>query len=323
MDYIWLGADFPCNLRFSGFENKRDKSADADFWRSNQFGACYNRNNYGDNYACFINLRTASGRLYATVCARDKRKNRNGRRTGFVHLRSGFGRLMQRDLPVLRTAFDGVLQYGPDGFQETQAFRVTSLCPVSVLRDCDWSSDGTDGGEKRLKSEIKRVSGSFTVEAAFIVPMLFAIILGLLQLGLTLHDRVAAEGLLNDALFQIREQLDGKTDGIINFAALSKARIFFKDEKTVLNEGLRNLETNASKTLLISEFREPDIKKSTTELKVTVDLKTRSIMPGWAFFDTKVGTAHYEISMPLFGKEEKTRLVSVVFEELVRYGLVK
>lgn len=167
------------------------------------------------------------------------------------------------------------------------------------------------------------VRASFTVEAAFIVPILFAIILGLLQLGLMLHDRVAAEGLINDALFQIREQLEGKTDGLIDFAGLSKARLFFRDEKTILNEGLGRLEKNASGTFLISGFKNLDIDKNATRVKITADLKTRSIMPGWGFFNTKTGTAHYEVSMQLFGKEEKTRLVSVIFEELVRFGLIK
>lgn len=180
----------------------------------------------------------------------------------------------------------------------------------------------SEKGEKKSGLP-SRLSASFTVEAAFIVPILFAIILGLLQLGLMLHDRVAAEGLINDTLFQVREQLEGKTDGKVDFARLSKSRMFFHDDKTILKSAQEYLETNASKTFLISSFRNLDIEKGITQIKITADLKSKSILPGWGFFNEKTGKVHYEITMPLVGKEEKTRLVSVVFEELVRYGLVR
>lgn len=174
---------------------------------------------------------------------------------------------------------------------------------------------------KNIKNN-RKLAGSFTVEASFVVPILLGIILALLQIGLTLHDRIAAEALLNDALFFVCEGLEGKKDGKIDFAALSKARLFFCDESGILSEGENRLRENASKTLLISDFAELKIEKGLTEINGQALLKTKSIIPGGGLFSSKIGTVSYDVSRPLFDKEEKTRLISVIFEELVRYGVI-
>ena len=174
-----------------------------------------------------------------------------------------------------------------------------------------------------MQKDNKTEPGSFTVEAAFIVPILFAVILGLLQLALVLHDRITAEALINDSLFGIREELEGKKNGRIDFAGLSKSRIFFRNEAEVLSEAEERLHENAAKNLLISEFTELETGKSLSKISIEATLKSKSIIPDFGLFDTGIGATYYEISFPLFGREEKTRAVSVIFEELVRLGIVK
>ena len=108
---------------------------------------------------------------------------------------------------------------------------------------------------------MKRSEGSYTVEAAIIIPLLLAIIVALIQICFVLHDRVV-----------IREALEWSV-----LQAIGEEGIYPE------NEGAKDEEwfdvAEIEKRLLISEITDLEINKMRSGYEVLVDIETRRLVP--------------------------------------------
>jgi Flp pilus assembly protein TadG len=74
------------------------------------------------------------------------------------------------------------------------------------------------------------VRGSYTVEAALILPIILFIIAGLLYLGFYLHDKVKIQSIIDDTSTRGREQIQYEADletGLIDYSAYRKRSVLY------------------------------------------------------------------------------------------------
>jgi len=107
---------------------------------------------------------------------------------------------------------------------------------------------------------MKRSEGSYTVEAAIIIPLLLAIILALIQICFVLHDRVVIRAVLEWSVLQAAEDVAYPEDGGET------------DEEWF---DIADIE----KKLLISRITDLESNKRQSGYETRVCIKTRSLVP--------------------------------------------
>lgn len=74
------------------------------------------------------------------------------------------------------------------------------------------------------------VKGSYTVEAALILPCIFFIIIGLLYLGFYVHDKVKIQAIINETAIKGRALIQNETDmntGLMDYEAYNHRGILY------------------------------------------------------------------------------------------------
>lgn len=108
----------------------------------------------------------------------------------------------------------------------------------------------------------KQIRGSFTVEAAFILPFILFCILAFLYLALNLHDKVALAAIIDSCGLQIQDEL----------------RIY---EKTTLERRLvRQIKEQAENKLCITTLERITVKTGILAIHVEYDVYRRLSLPG-------------------------------------------
>lgn len=128
-----------------------------------------------------------------------------------------------------------------------------------------------------MLSRVKwNVKGSFTIEASYLIPFVFALILLFLSWSLHFYDRIAAEAWVYQTIVKYAyEKEDGETDEAI-------PAIRTKFDQTIM-DGKMQVEVSAEgRTSFLSEFElamtglsEPSIKKQETAKKISGETVVR------------------------------------------------
>ena len=106
--------------------------------------------------------------------------------------------------------------------------------------------------------------GSYTVEAAVLVPIILAVIIALVQICLVLHDRMVIRGVVELAALQA-VQTNGETETEQKADGVWKNTVFLPE----------TIETR----LLISEIKDTGIRETRTDTEVFVQMESRRIVP--------------------------------------------
>ena len=108
------------------------------------------------------------------------------------------------------------------------------------------------------------MQGSYTVEAAVLVPIILAVIIALMQICLVFHDRVVIRGVVELAALQAVQtsgetETGQKAEGGWKYMALLKESI--------------------EAQLLISEITDAGIRETRTDTEVFVQMESRRLVP--------------------------------------------
>ncbi len=158
----------------------------------------------------------------------------------------------------------------------------------------------------------------FTVEAAFVLPLVFYTVLFLLNYCFYCHDRtklqVLGEKAVLKAVSYISYQVDLDLQTLREEGYLSKGILYpfgigrEKDETKVLSYVKKTL----SRGYLVCEVRELQVQTTLTKVRVTGKLKV--VFPGARLFEILKKdsfTVAFYFEESIFPREEKTRLLEV------------
>lgn len=158
----------------------------------------------------------------------------------------------------------------------------------------------------------------FTVEAAFVLPLVFYTILFLLNYCFYSHDRTrlqaVGEKVASNAASLISYQIDMDWPVLIEEDYLSKGILYpfgvgrEKDEKKILSY----IEETLTKGYFVCEIKELQIKTTLSEVRITGKLK--AIFPSAKLFGILKEdsfTVPFCFEETIFTREEKTRLLEV------------
>lgn len=140
------------------------------------------------------------------------------------------------------------------------------------------------------------LAGSYTVEAAVLLPVLLAVIIALMQICFTLHDRAVIRGILELSALQTVEGCSGAdADVVLHNAA------FVPEE--------------LERQLLITSITDAEIYKTRTGAKVLVRMEAKRLVP--LYFGSGVGfVKEYSVMRKKPYAGEKTMMSEVLLDAL-------
>ena len=142
--------------------------------------------------------------------------------------------------------------------------------------------------------------GSYTVEAAVLVPVILAVLVALIQICLVLHDRTVVRGIVELAALQTAQPAEGEESG------QSKDEVW-------------GIEAFAPETieeqLLISEINDAGIRVNRTDAEAFVQMESRRIVP--SYFGSGDGfVKEYSAKQNKQWAKEKTIISEVLLDAL-------
>ena len=144
------------------------------------------------------------------------------------------------------------------------------------------------------------MQGSYTVEAAVLVPIILAVIIALVQICLVLHDRMVIRGVVELAALQA-VQTNGETETEQKADGVWKNTVFLPE----------TIETR----LLISEIKDTGIRETRTDTEVFVQMESRRIVP--LYFGSGNGfVKEYSAKQKKQYAKEKTIISEVLLDTL-------
>lgn len=177
---------------------------------------------------------------------------------------------------------------------------------------------------EKVKKTIRKISvstleGSYSVEAAFIIPIVLAIIFVLIQLSLHLSDRIVMQGVLYRTTMYAEDYLRGSVNENRQYdmRQMVEDRQFLQgdDEKKAEAAALRNLITEQESRLLFSALSNQEVIIKSLSMQISFQMKSRNLLPdltGWLNWQDK--TVVYEAKRTLLTASRKTRISSVVLD---------
>ena len=117
----------------------------------------------------------------------------------------------------------------------------------------------------RRKPDNGALPGSYTVEAAVLIPVILAVIIALIQICLVLHDRTVVRGVVELAALQ---------------AALSESEETGEGTEEARGTAIFAPET-IEEQLLISEINDAGIRETRTDVEAFVQMESKRIVPSY------------------------------------------
>ncbi|MBP5184791.1 MAG: hypothetical protein J6113_06755 [Lachnospiraceae bacterium] len=154
----------------------------------------------------------------------------------------------------------------------------------------------------------RRLKASFTVEAAFVMPVVICVVILLLEYSMILHDTVVFRSIAEEEAAVLLEGLTGK-GGKLDFADLSRERVFFNGSHEALVGVKERISARAEASLLFSKAEAISVTKTVTGIKVEGKLKARRSSPLFGAVEKPV-----TISGSTFSREGRTRLAAVLID---------
>lgn len=132
----------------------------------------------------------------------------------------------------------------------------------------------------------KKIQGSLTVEAVFVMPVVFTVIYCLMYISLILHDKVVLQSVTEEALVRCNQLCHQPSDVLtseIHYSRLLDVSLLGESEEKHQQELSYYIKQELSGKLYICEVRNIDIVLDDDSCQITID-------------------AHSRISLPLVGK---------------------
>lgn len=162
------------------------------------------------------------------------------------------------------------------------------------------------------------VSGSYTIEAALIFPMILLIITALIYLGFFLHDQDKLESVINETLLTGRNLVRNEAQmdtGFIDYEVYNRRGLlyFLQDNLQEKREEIYNyLEAQLNKGFFIADIRSIDVTVSHTDISLIVEADMVLPFVGLLPFFSGSGTIFYgDNSAELGSNTEFLRVFSI------------
>lgn len=159
---------------------------------------------------------------------------------------------------------------------------------------------------------------SFTVEAAFIFPIIIFLIVALIQIGFYLHDRIVIEALLHQTVNQaVVQQRNGTSfaEGTLNFQVIAQTgivdRYFLRTEET--QALIDDYIITHSDNLLMCELRNLQVEVSLTRILVKCELSAVKPLLGIPLkISATLMTTEFNIEETVYRPEEISRMAAAI-----------
>lgn len=184
-----------------------------------------------------------------------------------------------------------------------------------------------------------KVNGSYTVEVAFLMPIVLFVIIGLLYLGFYLHDKSRVQSIMNDALTNSRSLIQyeaGMNTGSIDYVAYRDRDIwypYFNDFKEKEASIIAYVTNQFEKGLFLTKLEDAEVTIDT--FNITINASIRMEFPfveiqkllvngsqeNTVFYtnNTRSSAEFIRTYNTFLGVAEKTELV----QELLNHNLIK
>lgn len=169
---------------------------------------------------------------------------------------------------------------------------------------------------------VKKVKGSITVEAVFIFPIVFFIILAFLFFTMYLHDRTIIHCVANEACERLNQTVKQPTSyesGVIFYDKMTEKSLLAKYTGDYSVE-LRSMETEMKDTLkkrmMLSEVNSVQAVKGITEVTVTVKTKNNIPFLHALVYLTGIRNCTYECKGGIYNPSEYARAADVSLDVL-------
>ncbi|HHU73820.1 MAG TPA: pilus assembly protein [Clostridiales bacterium] len=132
----------------------------------------------------------------------------------------------------------------------------------------------------------KKIKGSITVEAAFIMPLIILVIFSIVYLSFYLHDYCKLQGtvdlVLHKAIFSAKHK--GKLDtGEVDYENINNRGIFYPilGDKGEMEEQIREyMNLELAKGLFLYQINHINVEVGTLSIQISLEGKTRVSLPG-------------------------------------------
>lgn len=184
-----------------------------------------------------------------------------------------------------------------------------------------------------------KVNGSYTVEAAFLMPIVLFVIIGVLYLGFYLHDKARVHSIMNDALTNSRSLIQyeaGMNTGSIDYVAYRDRDIwypYFNDFKEKEASIIAYVTNQFEKGLFLTKLEDAEVTIDTFNITINASIRMefpfveiQKLLVNGSQEDTVFYTNNTRSSAEFIrtyntflGVAEKTELV----QELLNHNLIK
>lgn len=157
-------------------------------------------------------------------------------------------------------------------------------------------------------------SGSLTVEAAFIVPLVSFLIILIIYFNFYLHDRAKVEASLDSLVAEGGNLIKYGISSEGNILDLNRSILFFyiddkSDEKSMIESAVN---AEFSKGLFIGKVEEINVTTGMTTLQISANLVFDLPMDRvFRFFNINSFTVPIKVESSVFPREETTRILDV------------
>lgn len=169
---------------------------------------------------------------------------------------------------------------------------------------------------------VKKVRGSITVEAVFVFPIVFFIILAIIFFTMYLHDRTIIGCVMNEACERFGQTVKQPTDyesGVIYYdkmtekSLLAKYTESYSKEISSMEDAIRN---TLKKRMMLSEVMDVQAKKGINDITLTV--KTKNTIPFLhaLVYLAGIQTCTYEVKGGIYNPSEYARAAGVSLDVL-------
>ncbi|MDO5291187.1 MAG: pilus assembly protein [bacterium] len=127
----------------------------------------------------------------------------------------------------------------------------------------------------------KKVEGSITVEAAFVIPIIVVILMALIYFSFYLHDQTVVACVIDEANERLNQAVRQPTNyetGEISYEQLTSQSLLCRvngDYSVEIDSMRKFIKDRLNKRLMIGEIETIDIKKEQTLITTTVTAKNR------------------------------------------------